>query len=97
MTTLENGVPLSRLSRMTALERKRAIDEIIRQSVNPTSEELQEQRAALLARISQYEIRYEISSQQMLSDLRANRMRETADICSWVMLLRTKARLDGIG
>lgn len=44
-------------------------------------------------RIAEYEITYEMSSEAMVEALKTRRIKETADICSWMMLVDVRKHL----
>lgn len=52
----------------------------------------EELRQGALQRVRSYEQRYSMSSEQMRERLAANRIRETAEICSWLFDLRILER-----
>lgn len=49
------------------------------------------QRAALDGRIRQLELRYEMTSEEMLGRLARGEIRETAEIADWLFLIETRA------
>jgi hypothetical protein len=72
------------LARMTEREADAAIERLAADigRVNPDLD------AEIRARVRDYEIRYEVSSQRMVEELRAGTRRETADIAEWLFWLR---------
>ena len=44
--------------------------------------------------IQQYEARYELSSDLLEKELEAGRLRETAEVCNWLIALETYQALD---
>jgi hypothetical protein len=79
---------------MPTQEKDRRVGDLIRTAVNPTQAELQEQKAELDCEIRQFESRYKISSGEMQQRLANGELREAADICSWLMLLKIRGQLE---
>ncbi len=50
------------------------------------------QMAGIVARIRKFEQRYEMSSAELVRRLKANEIRETAEISEWLFLLRARDR-----
>lgn len=73
------SVKLSRLSHMTPGERDDAIRDLLDTSENAA-------RRNLDARIREYEVRYEMSTGDMLDRWRGGELRETAEIARWLLL-----------
>ena len=46
--------------------------------------------ASLQERIAEFEIRYELSSETMRAQFHTGQLKETADICKWLMLLSVR-------
>ena len=72
------------------------------QSVEWTNEQLLAQNRSRLMRETQvklrgYEARYELSSSRVEEELAAGRLRETAEICDWVIALHTYQALEHEG
>ena len=57
------------------------------------SEPLNGQLAELDAKIASFETRYEMSSESMCQKLSDGSLPETADICSWQILLELRGRV----
>lgn len=53
-----------------------------------------EQKADLDSRIAAFEMRYEMSSGTMLERIKNQQLKETAEICTWMMLLDVRRRSD---
>lgn len=83
------SVLLSDLEGLSVDERTRALAELARSGQSFPNGEMQE----LDRRISEFELRYEMSSATMRKRYANRQLRETADICHWLMLLSMKDRL----
>ncbi len=63
------------------------------QNTWPTDEVLKANRYRLMGelekRLRQYEARYELKSEQLDGELQAGRIRDTAEICEWVIAYHT--------
>lgn len=66
------------------------MDAMVEAAFNPTDDQVQEQTAALDARITKLERRYEMSSSTMRKQLSKGEIKETAEICSWMLLIKAK-------
>jgi hypothetical protein len=75
---------LSDVGKMTDEELLAAIEEM-RRNPSPVSD--------IDDRILEFEKAYEMSSDEMQRQLNNNEIRETADICNWLMLLHTRNRI----
>ncbi|MFN0070771.1 MAG: hypothetical protein ACKVVP_04690 [Chloroflexota bacterium] len=51
-------------------------------------------RRNLKRKLRRYECQFEFSSDRVESELAGGRLRETADVCDWVIALRTLRTLD---
>lgn len=90
------GLKLSGLSSMSPQEREHQINSLMEQVVNPQPEQLEEQKKEIEEKIRAYERRYEISSAKLKLGLANGTIKETADICSWLMLLKQRSLLENI-
>lgn len=95
MAILTRGVKLSELAIMPKDEKKRRLAELVQAVVKPTPEELSAQQDDLAAKIQQFESRYKMSSDLMSQRLASGEIRETADLCSWMMLVRIRGCFEG--
>jgi hypothetical protein len=89
------GIKVSELFAAPPEEREDRVKRLFQAALNPTDEQLDQQKAALDCRIQRFERRYEMSSKVMREQFQLGRIRETAEICSWLMLLRVKEDFDG--
>lgn len=78
-------IKLSELSRMGTEERDQALTALTDAALRDGAES----RAILQARVHQFEVRYEMTSDDMLRAVGDGRMSETADIAEWLFLLGT--------
>jgi len=81
------------LALMTEPERQAALGEMMRAVKAPVNG----YASILAARLREFERRYEISSRQLIEQLKAGTRNETADIARWLMLLQVQRRLQGDG
>jgi hypothetical protein len=95
MATQFKGVKVSELFAAPPEVQEVEVDRLFQAAISPTCEQLNQQKAALDYRIKRFERRYEISSKAMRQQFRLGRIRETAEICSWLMLLKAKEDFDG--
>jgi hypothetical protein len=79
-------VKLSDLAKMPVVDSNRVLGELVRSAKSRRNG----QSAVLDARISDYELRYEMSSGDMRRKLKDGTLRETADIARWLMTLAAR-------
>lgn len=95
MATLTRGIKLSDFSKMPEKEKDRRIGELFQAALNPTEEQLDQQKNEIDDRIRSFESRYKMSSSEMKQSLASGQLKETADFCSWLMLLKIRGRFEG--
>jgi hypothetical protein len=88
MATLTKGLRLSELSSMSDEQRSIALGDLFYAASRPTDDQLREQKNGVRCEIHHYESRYTMSSADMKRKLVNGEIRESADICSWLMLLK---------
>jgi hypothetical protein len=81
------SVRLSDLGTMTPTGRERELSQVVDRAQAPRNG----QAAVLAAKIKAFEARYEITSDQMIEELRAGRRQETAEISRWLFWYRAAA------
>lgn len=86
---MTNAVKLSDLYSLPKQEREAVLDRLVEAAYEPPNGQIEE----LEARISDFELRYEVPSIRMLEELSRGQLKETADIASWLMLLRLRDNL----
>ena len=87
------GMKLSEIMSGSSEEQDQKLGQLVQSALAPDPEQLALQRKAIQARITSFERRYEMSSASMRQKLSRGEIKETADICSWLMLLKvTDAR-----
>ncbi len=63
----------------------------------PSQKELRKNRRRLerelKKKIAQYEVRYERKSENLESDFRAGKIKDTAEICDWAIIYETLKRI----
>jgi len=88
MSALKGSIKLSDLLALSEEEREHKMGAMVEAAFNPTENELKEQTEALTQRITKFERRYEMSSFTMRTRLSKGAIKETADICSWMLLIK---------
>lgn len=83
---MPHRIKLSELAHMTPEEFRAEVSSLAR--AQETAE--REGSPSLDARIRRFEVRYEMSSEELLDRLAAGTQRETADICDWLLLLAAR-------
>ncbi len=96
MKTKTQGLKLSSLSSMSLEEREDQINSLMEQVINPQPEQVEEQKQEIEEKIRAYERRYEVSSAKLKLGLAKGTIKGTADICSWLMLLKKRTLLENI-
>lgn len=76
----------SELSAMSTAEQAAMLGQLVEEARNPSYET----RAAFESRIRAYELRYEMSSEELKSGLSNGSVKETAEIAEWLFLLDTR-------
>ena len=94
MATLERGIKLSDFGAASPEEREKLTNKLFEEALNPTQEQLNRQMDEIDARIRAFERQYEMPSASMHQKVLERKMQETADICSWLMLLKVRQRFD---
>jgi hypothetical protein len=79
-------VKLSDLAKMPVVDSNKVLGEL----VSSAKSHRNGQSAVLDARISDYELRYEMSSTDMRRKLKDGTLRETAEIARWLMTLAAR-------
>ena len=74
---------------MTDAERDGIVQELVEVRRRPPNGELDH----LAAEIREYERRYEVSTAQMMRELREGKRKETAEIASWLISVRLRDRI----
>jgi len=92
MTISSKALGLSEISSMPVNERQASIDGLFQAALNPTKEQIEQQKEDLNVTIQIYESRFGITSNEMKASLSKGRISESAEICDWLMLLRIKDR-----
>jgi predicted Zn-dependent protease with MMP-like domain len=90
MSVVTNGIKLSEWANASSECKRAQLEELVQDAMNPTPEALKSQREQLCAEIGEFECRYEMSSISMREMLKAGSLKETNDICSWLVLLKFK-------
>ncbi len=86
---MDYSVRMSELRKMSKEDRDAAIDRLVEAAYGPPNGQLED----IEARIREFEFRYETSSERMRKELLGGERKETADIASWLMLLRLRENI----
>ena len=86
---MSTALRLSELYNLSPAEKANRLAALVERRNRPLSGEL----ADLERQIAQYETRYEMSSESMSEQLGQNKIRETAEIGQWLILLDLRDRL----
>ena len=80
---------LSEFSQLDDAGKEAKLAEFARSRQEPLDGQLQ----YLNEKIAEYETTYEMSSETMVESLKNRKIKETADICSWMMLIDVRNQL----
>ena len=90
MAIQSEGIKISELFACSPNEQKQKVDQLSQAALNPTDAQLCKQKEEIDSRIRKFECRYEMSSPVMRVKLRTGHLKETAEICSWLMLIKAR-------
>ena len=90
MTTLTSRIKLAEFSATSEPDIQARVNQLVQGSVAPSSDLLKEQQDNLANRIHGFETQYKLSSYDMRQAIRSGSMEESADFCSWLMLLELR-------
>lgn len=90
MSALQGSIKLSDFFSLSEAEREEQLNGLVKASINPTEDQTREQTEALDARLRKFECRYEMSSDTMRAKLSNGDIKETADMCSWMLLIKAR-------
>ena len=88
---MNQGLKLSELNSMSNEQRGQALGCLLKGACDPTDQELQQQLGDIQTEIDRYERKYRIVSADLRQKLLSGEIQESADICSWLMLLKLMA------
>jgi len=94
MAIQTRGIKLSELSSMTQAEKRNRTNDLIQAAMNPSQNQLEEQRNELDSHIRSLESRYKITSSEMKRQLIAGQINESTELCHWLMLLSLRGRFE---
>lgn len=80
---------------MSEVEAQSRVSEMIQASVNPSQGQIEEQKQRLNTEIETYELQYGMVSPEMKCRIASREIKETADFCKWLLLLKIRGRFDG--
>ncbi len=90
MTVQLEGIKISELFTCPPEEQNLQVDQLLQAALHPTKAQQRQQQEKIDCRIKKFEGRYEMSSSTMRQKLSQGQIKETADICSWLMLLKAR-------
>ena len=85
---MSRRLSLSRLKSMSPSKRAELLSELVSDARGPANGTADR----LSALIAEYERRYELPSLEMVKQVQRGELKETADIASWLMLLKVRKR-----
>lgn len=83
------SIKMSEFRGMSEEDREAAIGRLVEAAYGPPNGQVED----IEARIKEFEFRYETSSKRMREELSRGQRKETADIASWLMLLRLRENI----
>jgi hypothetical protein len=90
MANLTSRIKLAEFSALSEIDKQTRINQLVGGSVAPSSDLLKEQQENLANRIHGFEAQYKMSSHDMRQSIRSGSTEESADFCSWLMLLELR-------
>ena len=90
MATLTSRIKLAEFSELSEMDMHVRVNQLVSGSVAPSCDLLKEQQENLAHRIQGFEAQYKMSSNNMRQAIRSGSMEESADFCSWLMLLEVR-------
>jgi len=94
MAPTKKRIKLSELAFMSEKESVEELKLLFQAAVDPSSEQIEEQKSHLDSQIQAYELQYGMTSSEMKEYLASGDLKETHDLCSWLMLLKIRGRFD---
>lgn len=85
---MNGSISLSRLKSAPSEEREELLSTLVTESCAPANGYVDR----VSARIEEYERRYELSSLEAVERVGSGDLEETADVASWLMLLKVRKR-----
>ena len=89
MGGMRSRITDAELRGMAEPERRQALAELVRATRVPSNGAVEQ----VNARIASFEKAHGMTSDDMRAQLRAGRMAETLDVCSWLMALKLRERI----
>ncbi len=90
MRTLTSRIKLAEFAKLSDTDTKTRVNQLVTGSVTPSSDLLKEQQENLARRIHGFEAQYKMSSHEIRQAICSGSMEESADFCSWLMLLELR-------
>lgn len=88
---MAHAVRISELYSLTPSEREAALARLIEEALRPSNGG----EASIDARIREFELRYEMSSEELLKRLEGEQQAETDEIAEWLFMLQFRERVRG--
>ena len=79
---------------MTSAKKSKRVEEFFEAAFVPNAVQVREQNNELDERIKVFERKHQMSSWEMCDRLNNGQLDESADVCSWLMLLEVRNRTD---
>lgn len=90
---MRKSIKLSDFAKLSQEEKDKAIQELLKAVMEPpTPEEL----AELDAKILTYETKYGIPTDKIHESIDNGTLKETNEVCSWIMLANLRERIKGV-
>lgn len=94
MVAVNTSIKLSEFSSMSEDESKERVNALFQAAINPTPDQKQAWIKQVNDEIQEYEFRYKMSSEDMLQALNTGEALKFPEICSWLMLLKTRGQIE---
>ncbi|MEH2237193.1 hypothetical protein [Nostoc sp.] len=94
MVAIDTSIKLSEFSFMSKDESKERVNALFQAAIIPTPEQKQAWIKQVNDEIQEYEFRYKMSSEDMLQALKTGEALKFSEICSWLMLLKTRGQIE---
>lgn len=94
MAVNNTSIKLTEFSSMSKQQRESRVNALFDSAIKPTPDQLSQWREQVDDEIQQYESQYKMSSEEMLRSVQTGRPTGFPDICSWLMLLKTRGQIE---
>lgn len=90
---MQKTIKLAQFAQASPDEKLESVRNLASSALNPDEDYLDQQRQEIDLQIKKFECRYEMSSVVMKQKLSSGKIKETAEVCSWLLLLKVKDSL----